>query len=211
MNAEVESRPVVGLTGARFGNVRRRGPDRPLPEPVPTPAPDDPVGQTGARFGGAPRRRRLRAAAKAAAAARDAAAALAAIPAQRSAEPMDEPTPRGIPLPYPASAAVRPYVLTTGRTRSPVGLSLETLVSAVPTAAGAQLAPSAQHRAAMAVCRHPRSVAEIAARLGMPLGVAAVLLGDLATAGLVVVHRSVGVEQPDLELMRRVLHGLRRL
>src|SRR5262245_41161445 len=110
MNAEVESRPVIGLTGARFGNVSRRGLDQSLPPvedppPTPTPTPDDPIGQTGARFGGAPRRRKLRAAAKAAAAAADAAAALTAIPSQRSAGPVDVPTPRGIPLPFPASAA----------------------------------------------------------------------------------------------------------
>lgn len=201
MSPEVESRPAVGLTGARFGHVHRHGPDPDLPAARP-PAPDDPIGQTGARFGGAPRRRRLRAAARAAAAV----PAPVPIPRQRSVEPAGEP----VPLPYPASAPVRPYVLTTGRTRSAVGLSMETLVSAVPTAAGVQLAPSSQHRAAMAVCRAPRSVAEVAARLGVPIGVAAVLLGDLATAGLVVVHRS-DPHQPDLTLLRRVLDGLRRL
>lgn len=209
MSPEVESRPVVGLTGARFGNVHRRGQAPALP-PAEPPAPDDPIGQTGARFGGAPRRRKLRAAARDAAAAVTPIPVPVPIPRQRSVEPADEPTPRGIPLPFPASASVRPYVLTTGRTRSSIGLSLETLVSAVPTATGAQLAPSSQHRAAMTVCREPRSVAEVAARLGTPIGVAAVLLGDLATAGLVLVHRS-GPHQPDLTLLRRVLEGLRRL
>jgi hypothetical protein len=41
-----------------------------------------------------------------------------------------------------------------------------------------------------------------------------VLLGDLATAGAVVVHPtagSTGDGAPDIEFMRRVLVGLRRL
>jgi hypothetical protein len=64
------------------------------------------------------------------------------------------------------------------------------------------------------LCAHPRSVAEIAALLAVPLGVARVLLGDLAGAGAVVVHPtagSVGDGAPDLEFMRRVLVGLRNL
>jgi hypothetical protein len=64
------------------------------------------------------------------------------------------------------------------------------------------------------LCAQPRSVAEIAALLVLPLGVARVLLGDLAGAGVVFVHptaASSGDGAPDLEFMRRVLVGLRRL
>ena len=42
------------------------------------------------------------------------------------------------------------------------------------------------------LCREPRSVAELAARAGVPLGVARVLVGDLAAAAAVSVHRSAG-------------------
>lgn len=48
----------------------------------------------------------------------------------------------------------------------------------------------------------------------MPLGVARVLLGDLAAAGVVVVHSTVGNTgdgAPDVAFMRRELVGLRRL
>lgn len=54
-------------------------------------------------------------------------------------------------------------------------------------------------------------MAEIAALRGVPLGVARVLLGDLAALGAVVVHRTVDAGGPDLALMERVLSGLRRL
>jgi hypothetical protein len=107
------------------------------------------------------------------------------------------------------SSFVRPYVLTRGRTRSPYELSIETLVSAVPMAAHGPVA--AEHEAVIALCQEPRSVAEIAALLRVPLGVARVILGDLVAAGAVAVHRTAGAAGPDLALMERVLAGLRRL
>ncbi|MGH3900811.1 MAG: DUF742 domain-containing protein [Pseudonocardiaceae bacterium] len=47
----------------------------------------------------------------------------------------------------------------------------------------------------------------------MPLGVARVLLGDLAATGSVAIHRTVGAADaaPDVALMQRVLNGLQRL
>jgi hypothetical protein len=107
------------------------------------------------------------------------------------------------------SSFVRPYVLTRGRTRSPYELSIETLVSAVPMAAHGPAA--AEHEAVMGLCQEPRSVAEIAALLRVPLGVARVILGDLVAAGAVAVHRTAGGAGPDLALMERVLAGLHRL
>jgi len=72
-----------------------------------------------------------------------------------------------------------------------------------------------QHRRMIVdMCARPRSVAEVAALLSVPLGVARVLLGDLATAGAVVVHPTAGSSEDgatDLDFMRRVLVGLRRL
>ncbi|GAB3453946.1 DUF742 domain-containing protein [Actinophytocola sediminis] len=114
------------------------------------------------------------------------------------------------PLPW-ASAIVRPYAHTGGRTRSSRDLALEALVSADAWGAAASSTP--QRRAIMELCAQPRSVAEIAALLSVPLGVARVLIGDLATDGAVLVHPTASVdgEAPELDLMRRVLTGLRRL
>ena len=209
MSLEVDPRRPVGLTGARSGSTRRRGMERPAPPTEPQSA-DDPVGQAGARFAGARGRRRSRA--KVAAAVRAAASGTGpdttprrTAPATRDRAPLGQPAQR-------SSASVRPYVLTGGRTRSAVVLPMETMVSTVRSPRpGARLPRTHEHRAAVELCREPRSVAEAAALLGVPLGVAGVLLGDLADAGFLVVHRSAPADGPDLELLERVLVGLRRL
>jgi hypothetical protein len=117
------------------------------------------------------------------------------------------------PLPW-ASAIVRPYARTRGRTRPSHDLALEALVSTSQWAAAARGGQqTAQGRMIIDLCVRPRSVAEVAALLSVPLGVARVLVGDLATDGSVVVHSTggVGVDGPDVEFMHRVLVGLRRL
>jgi hypothetical protein len=106
---------------------------------------------------------------------------------------------------------VRPYFWTGGRTASPVNLAVETLVSA--TGRPADPVAPAEHRTILGLCATPHSVAELAALLKMPLGVARVVLGDLAAAGSVAVHRTVGSADAasDVALMQRVLAGLHRL
>lgn len=106
---------------------------------------------------------------------------------------------------------VRPYFWTRGRTASRCELSLETLVSATDQPIDPTAPP--EHRTVLTLCAVPRSVAELAALISIPLGVARVVLGDMAEAGSVVVHRTVGSAEafPDIVLMQRVLNGLQRL
>ena len=106
---------------------------------------------------------------------------------------------------------VRPYALTGGRTRAAEDLPLETLV--VTTGHGLAEGASLVHerRRIAAVCLEPISVAEVAARISVPLGVAKVLVGDMAEAGLVEVHRPHNADRPDLRLLERVLGGIRAL
>jgi hypothetical protein len=62
------------------------------------------------------------------------------------------------------------------------------------------------------VCRDWRSVAEISAALRMPLGVARILVADMAAEGLVMIHQlDHAGGGPDVKLLERVLSGLRRL
>jgi hypothetical protein len=159
------------------------------------------VGLTGARFGGARKERKPRPApVEPVGVVRVGPQAPPPVaPPQQEAE---EPVAGG-------SASVRPYVYTRGRTRSAFQLSIETLVSAVPQSRTTSL--TSEHHAVLGLCREPRSVAELAARVGVPLGVARVLVGDLAAAGAVAVHRVAGSDGPDLALMERVLSGLRKL
>ncbi|MDQ3579973.1 MAG: DUF742 domain-containing protein [Actinomycetota bacterium] len=120
--------------------------------------------------------------------------------------------PDSVDLPDDA-AIVRPYAWTRGRTRSTFELRLETMVSTSERAADLTAFAESEHRAIGALCRDPRSVAEVATLLGAPLGVAKVLLGDMAQLGLVTVHKTAtgGANRAHLVLMERVLSGLRRL
>jgi hypothetical protein len=94
---------------------------------------------------------------------------------------------------------VRPYYMTGGR---------EALVS---TTAQGERSPklTVEQRAIIALCRDLLSVAEVSARLDLPLGVTRVLIGDMAAGGLVILHRPASVgDRPDLALLQRVLYGL---
>ena len=112
-----------------------------------------------------------------------------------------------------AASAVRPYTWTRGRTKSGFELAIETLVSTSARGRAQVASLQVEHRAVAELCEQTRSVAEIAALLSVPLGVARVLLGDMAGLGVVTVHQTASSagSAPDLALMERVLSGLRRL
>ncbi|MFI5805394.1 DUF742 domain-containing protein [Streptomyces sp. NPDC051561] len=109
---------------------------------------------------------------------------------------------------------VRPYAMTGGRTRPRYQLAIEALVhtTAEPSRLQGQLP---EHQRICHLCREIKSVAEISALLSIPLGVARILVADLAEAGLVAIHQPGGDEaaggQPDVTLLERVLSGLRKL
>ncbi|WP_226362413.1 DUF742 domain-containing protein [Pseudonocardia sp. ICBG1142] len=112
----------------------------------------------------------------------------------------------------PAFAPVRPYVMTGGRTRVRAELRLETLVSVRPAPGPAPRAESVERATVLRLCARPRSVSEVAALAAVPLGVARVLIDDLASEGRLVVHGVSSAEDgPSVALMDRVLAGLRRL
>jgi hypothetical protein len=121
-----------------------------------------------------------------------------------------EPVPPSAPI---GASAVRPYAWTRGRTKSGFDLAIETLVSTSPQGRAKLGMLQMEHRSVADLCEEPRSVAEVAALLSIPLGVARVLLGDMAGLGVVTVHQTASSagNLPDLALMERVLSGLRRL
>jgi hypothetical protein len=106
---------------------------------------------------------------------------------------------------------VRPYTLTGGRTEpTHTKLPIETLVATTPAGAAARLQLERGAEAILELCYHVLSVAEIAARLHLPLGVARVLVSDLAEVGYVELQRPATVsDRPDSVLLRRILRGLR--
>ncbi|MFD7503797.1 DUF742 domain-containing protein [Streptomyces sp. NPDC059850] len=108
---------------------------------------------------------------------------------------------------------VRAYTWTGGRTRSQHHFELETLVTTTELGHQSASFTHADHVPVISLCQEPKSVAEVAARLSVPLGVARVLLGDMADRGLIAVEQT-GTEEgevPSVTLMERVLTGLRRL
>jgi hypothetical protein len=106
---------------------------------------------------------------------------------------------------------VRPYTLTGGRTEpTNTNLPIETLVATTPAGAAVRQLLEREAEAILELCHRVVSVAEIAARLHLPLGVARVLVADLADSGYVQLHGPAPVgDRPDSTLLRRVLHGLR--
>ena len=113
----------------------------------------------------------------------------------------------------PDAAIVRPYSWTRGRTKSTVDLRIEALVTTSERGDDINGMTQTEHRSVAELCHEPRSIAEIATGLHVPLGVAKVLVGDMADLGLVIVHKTAtgGANKAHLLLMERVLSGLRRL
>ena len=119
----------------------------------------------------------------------------------------------------PTGALVRPYAVTRGRTRPRLDIALEALVET--TARGRSVGNSKggqgrEHQYIAALCDgRLQSLAEIAARMQLPLGVARVIIADMATDGLVAVHEPTILDDSNdavgTELLERVLSGLRRL
>jgi hypothetical protein len=110
------------------------------------------------------------------------------------------------------SSLVRPYAVTGGRTKPRYQLQIEAMVAASHYEAHDLSVLSPECQAILGFCRDWRSVAEISAVLRMPLGVARVLIADMAMEGLVRVHQIDHAHgRPDLNLLERVLSGLRKL
>ena len=110
------------------------------------------------------------------------------------------------------SALVRPYAVTGGRTKPRYQLQIEAMVAASHYEARDLSVLSPECQAILGFCRDWRSVAEISAVLRMPLGVARVLIADMAMEGLVRVHQIDHAQgRPDINLLERVLSGLRKL
>ncbi|MCU0271263.1 MAG: DUF742 domain-containing protein [Acidimicrobiales bacterium] len=109
---------------------------------------------------------------------------------------------------------VRSYVLTQGRTRSNADLPIETLVKVTPQGTSAAPRLQLERKKIVGLASSAISIAEISAHLSIPLGVARVLVGDMAEEGLLTSykpqHAQTG-ERPDLKLLERVLDGLQAL
>ena len=106
-------------------------------------------------------------------------------------------------------ARIPPYLLTGGRVR-PVDDSLELEAQVITTDAGREaiVRLTFEPHDIVALCDEPYAVAEVAARLGLHLGVTRILVGDLVHSG----HLSVRRPERDIhrraDIIKRVIRGL---
>jgi len=109
-------------------------------------------------------------------------------------------------------ARLPPYLLTGGRAR-PIDEGLEIEAQVVATAAGrgdlAQL--SFESGDIVAECDEPLALAEVAARLGLHLGVTRVLVSDLITTGHLAVRRPEVDRRRRAQIIERVIRGLQEI
>lgn len=109
---------------------------------------------------------------------------------------------------------VRPYTLTAGRTEAQLNLPLEAPIGKLTTTKPPRWPGNDVRGRILTMSVEVPSVAEIAAGLALPLGVARVLIGDLVTQGYLQVHTTLGDSETDDErrdLIGRTLRGLRAL
>ena len=110
-----------------------------------------------------------------------------------------------------ATAANRPYLLTGGRTGGgAAGIGIETML-----VRDRQAAPPAARSTAIsmiiAACDAPVAVAEVAARIGLPIGVVQVLAGDLVNAGVLLRSESSKSLADDVLFIERLIQGVAAL
>ncbi|MGH8793212.1 MAG: DUF742 domain-containing protein [Stackebrandtia sp.] len=114
-----------------------------------------------------------------------------------------------------AGSLVRPYAVTRGRTKPRLEIAMEALVETTARGRAGGLLSGQEQQTIAGMCGVGlQSMAEIAARMQMPLGVARVLVADMAADGLLAVHEPAAGGPEDAvgtELLERVLSGLRRL
>ncbi|WP_150239842.1 DUF742 domain-containing protein [Nocardiopsis quinghaiensis] len=109
------------------------------------------------------------------------------------------------------SSLIRPYSLTGGRTRpSRSDFSVTSQVVAVPSVSQERMDPEVE--LILSLCARPVSMAEVASRSGLPLGVVRILLADLLDQGYVTVRTSDWERRrPDAGTLRSVLERIRQL
>ncbi|HEY8525774.1 MAG TPA: DUF742 domain-containing protein [Acidimicrobiales bacterium] len=104
------------------------------------------------------------------------------------------------------------YALTQGRTRSAGhDLPWEALVTTTDAGREAHGRLRFEHARIVELCRRPISIAEVAAELAVPIGVARVLVSDLYADGMLMVHLPTLNDRgrPGTDILERLLAGLR--
>ncbi|MBL8928048.1 MAG: DUF742 domain-containing protein [Pseudonocardia sp.] len=121
-----------------------------------------------------------------------------------------EPAPRN-PA-HPEVSLLRPYLLASGR-HQPIDQTLEVEAQVATNSLESYTYSDLtfERRDIVMLCRETKSVAEIAAILRLHIGVARVLVADLAQLGYLTVRRPSDQLPQDLHVIERVIRGLEAL
>jgi len=105
----------------------------------------------------------------------------------------------------------RPYLITGGRTGGgAAGIGIETLlICDRPVAPGRDW--SAEMAMIVRACDKPVACAEVAARVGLPIGVVQVLAGDLVHLGVLQRSATSTSLADDVAFIERLIHGVSAL
>ncbi|GAA3470696.1 DUF742 domain-containing protein [Nonomuraea roseola] len=108
---------------------------------------------------------------------------------------------------------IRPYVVTRGRARPANGkFDLISMALTVETPPETETGLDPEHLSILRLCRAPRSVAELAADLNLPVGIIRVLLADLYDRNLISAREpQFEADMADMNMYKAVLDGLRSL
>jgi hypothetical protein len=108
--------------------------------------------------------------------------------------------------------SIRPYLITRGRAGpTAVTVEIEAQIVTTPDGEAALSRYRLEERDIIVLCRQPMAVAEVAARLGIHLGVARVLVGDLIAAGHLAARRPYEGLHRNVAIIERVIHGLQAI
>ncbi|MFJ1747820.1 MULTISPECIES: DUF742 domain-containing protein [unclassified Streptomyces] len=112
-----------------------------------------------------------------------------------------------------AASALRPYVITKGRSRpSSNTVGIEALLIAADPVPELPVSATREERALVRMCERLLSLAEAAAHLELPVSLVKVLASDLVDSGHLSARSSIPqAVLPESQLLQEVLDGLRRL
>ncbi|MGI5238502.1 DUF742 domain-containing protein [Dactylosporangium sp. CA-139066] len=114
----------------------------------------------------------------------------------------------------PRGALVRPYAVTRGRTEPTREIAIEAVLLTMQRGVEASRYAGRDRQLIANLCNdRAQSLAEIAASLRVPLGVARVLVADMITEGILTLHEPLeaGDTEERINVLERVLIGLRNL
>jgi hypothetical protein len=110
------------------------------------------------------------------------------------------------------SNSVRAFIMTGGRAVADNPLDFQAMLSTVPASLPLAEKLTFERAKVVEVCRlEPLSVAEVAVRIGVPIGVIQILAADLLREGFLQAHMTDHQINADIALLERLAHGIRAL